>query len=413
MKLLIDEPLMLEGSIEDELNEASGANERNYYLSGVFSSPDTKNRNGRVYSRAIWEKEVKAYQTEIVNKTVNSLGEWQHPPRSNVDPMKAVIRIVEMGFKEDGQVWGKCKILNNNSEATNAIKGLIKEGIKIGISTRGVGKVSATGVVEEYKMITADLVDMPSNYGSELNGVVEGVQFLNGIAQDKEYQIDENGCIGEACSLASTQIAEANESNKPCPIQEKITEAVTKAKEEIYDNIDAYLQESFKEIETERVQLIEGISDFLNSKPVNEKALKIKDVEKALKAGKIVNATYNNGIWCSIQDLENGTVYVMDQNDDEKELEFSKLLDVEIVESKKKKDNFADKLLEALRAKEERSKDGAKKDEDNKDSTVGKCAECGKEVEEDEKFCKACLDKEEIVESDLMARLKNKVFNNQ
>ena len=62
MKLIMEEGKELEGTIEDELNESSGTTERNYYLSGVFSTPDAKNRNGRVYSKAIWEREVREYQ---------------------------------------------------------------------------------------------------------------------------------------------------------------------------------------------------------------------------------------------------------------------------------------------------------------------------------------------------------------
>jgi len=337
MKLIIEDAVGLDGSIQDELNESSGATERNYYLSGVFSTPDTKNRNGRIYSRAIWEREVAAYNKEIKNKTINTLGEYQHPPRSTVDPMKAVMRITELGFKDDGQVWGKCKILNNNSKETNAIKGLIKEGIKIGVSTRGVGKVSATGVVEEYKMITADLVDMPSNYGSDLTGVIEGVQLLNGIVQDKEYSIDENGCIGEACSimtesrdskeiskklkelnyeLASSMggqkiyhkkgekpytdmvivkgkdvkasnpetqkllseyntMTESREDNEPCPIQEKITEAISTLKKDIIQDMLEHV-EKFNEDTKE--SLIESISDFLvNSKEVQEEVQEVQE----------------------------------------------------------------------------------------------------------------------------------------
>jgi hypothetical protein len=201
MKLIMENAALLDGSIEDELNEASGQAERNYYISGIFSTPEAKNRNGRVYSRAIWEREVERYQSEIKGKTVNTLGEWQHPPRSTVDPLKSVMRIVELKINEDGNVWGKAKILNDNTEQTNKLKGLIKEGIKIGVSSRGVGKVSATGVVENFKLITYDAVDMPSDYNAMLNGVVEGHQIVEGIVQDKEFFVDEEtGCIGE-CSL--------------------------------------------------------------------------------------------------------------------------------------------------------------------------------------------------------------------
>jgi hypothetical protein len=273
MKLIMEDPLLLDGSIEETLNESTGNTERNYYISGTFSTPEAKNRNGRVYSRAIWEREVQKYQKEINEKSVNTLGEWQHPPRSTVDPIKAVLRIVELKMDDKGNVVGKAKILNNNTEATNSLKGLIKEGIKIGVSSRGVGKVSSTGVVEDFKLITYDAVDMPSDYNAMLNGVVEGVQFLNGIAQDKEYQIDENGCIGEACSLASTQIAEAKENGEPCPIQEKITEAVAEAKQEIISGMAEYMTESFtKIIEAQtksKEETLEIVEAYINEKTNN------------------------------------------------------------------------------------------------------------------------------------------------
>jgi hypothetical protein len=219
MKLIMEGASLLSGHYEDEMNESTGNTERNYYISGIFSTPEAKNRNGRVYSRAIWEREVQKYQKEINEKSVNTLGEWQHPPRSTVDPLKAVMRIVELKLDETGNVIGKAKILNNNTEATNSIKGLIKEGIKIGVSSRGVGKVSATGVVEDFKLITYDAVDMPSDYNAMLNGVVEGYTFENGVMLDKEFEIDENGCVGEVCGLGRTQNESTTSENTPCPIQ--------------------------------------------------------------------------------------------------------------------------------------------------------------------------------------------------
>jgi len=277
MELIIENALGLDGSIEDELNESSGNTERNYYLTGVFSTPDEKNRNGRVYSKSIWEREVANYQKEIKAKTVNTLGEWQHPPRSTIDPMKAVMRITELKFKDDGKVWGKCKILNNNSPETNALKGLIKEGIKIGVSTRGVGKVSATGVVEEYKMITADLVDLPSDYN----------EFVNGIAQDKEYKIDENGCVGEACKLELKELSDkidnalemTNENvSKLRNILVKIAkrDGALDYKGKDYDAYDFEVDLSDKEIIKMYSVLyddVKKLSDWGAPKPINEKTI--------------------------------------------------------------------------------------------------------------------------------------------
>jgi len=217
MNLVIDNAIALDSSVEEELNESSNTKEKNYYLSGIFSTPEKKNRNGRIYPKKIWEEEVAKYQNELKNNTVNTLGEWQHPPRAEVDPMKAVMKITELKINEDGNVWGKCKILNNNARETNVIKGLIKEGIKIGISTRGLGKIGKNGVVEKYKFITADLVDMPSDYNATLNGMVEGVNFKNGISE-KEYTIegDKVYCKNGMCSLHEKHVKKLikNESNK-------------------------------------------------------------------------------------------------------------------------------------------------------------------------------------------------------
>jgi len=191
MKLILEETRELENLITEETGT------KNYYLSGIFSSPGEKNRNGRVYPRNIWEAEVRRYQTEIKNKTINTLGEYLHPPRSTVDPMKAVIRIIELKINEDGNVWGKAKVLNDNSEKTNKIKALIDEGMKIGISTRGVGSVGVNGIVETYKFITADIVDLPSDFNGNLSGIVEGFDVTNGILTEKEFKINDDGTILE------------------------------------------------------------------------------------------------------------------------------------------------------------------------------------------------------------------------
>lgn len=265
MKLIMEGASVLTGHYEDELNEASGSTERNYYISGIFSTPEAKNRNGRVYSRNIWEREVQRYQKEINERSANTLGEWQHPPRSTIDPLKAVLRIVELKIDSSGNVVGKAKILNDNTEQTNKLKGLIKEGIKIGVSSRGVGKVSSSGVVEEFKLITYDAVDIPSDYNAMLDGVVEGYLFENGIMQDKEFQIDENGCIGEVCNIDIN----TEKPDEKCLVKEKIEEAIGEAKEDIFDQISDYLKESLDKIDNDRTMLIESISDFLDEENID------------------------------------------------------------------------------------------------------------------------------------------------
>ena len=164
MNLIIESPQEIYSSVDTLINE-SGQKTKDYYLCGVFSTPNQKNRNGRIYSREIWEREVERYQKEINEKSINSLCEYNHPPRSSVDPLKAVGRIVEL--KLDGNyVMGKIKILNNNSPETNQLKALIDENVKIGVSSRGVGSVDARGIVKDFKLITYDIVPNNSDYNA-------------------------------------------------------------------------------------------------------------------------------------------------------------------------------------------------------------------------------------------------------
>lgn len=287
MKLFMEEALSLDGTIEDELNESTGNAERNYYISGIFSTPEVKNRNGRSYPRKIWETEVQKYQKEIKERSVNTLGEWQHPPRSTVDPLKAVMRIVELKINEDGNVWGKAKILNDNSEYTNKLKGLIKEGIKIGVSSRGVGKVSSTGVVEDFNLITYDAVDLPSDFNAMLNGVVEGVQIINGTVQDKEYYIDEKtGCVGE-CSLDSKD-SDLNESKEDFSNVEFLKTALSEHNAEVLCELsltekEKVLNRMLELYETDKLEKestnedVDTTEETVNDKLTEEQAKKIVD----------------------------------------------------------------------------------------------------------------------------------------
>lgn len=198
MKYLIDEALLVESAIEEEVNESSGKKEKNYYIQGVFSTPGQKNRNGRIYPMNIWEREVAKYQQCIANNTVETLGEWEHPSRSSVDPLQAVMKMVEVKM-DNGLVIGKAKILNNNSEKTNQLKALIDEGMKIGVSSRGVGSVRGD-IVENFNLITWDAVASPSDYNSNLSGICESMQ-------DKNFLITESGEIKEVTTQEPIQEA--------------------------------------------------------------------------------------------------------------------------------------------------------------------------------------------------------------
>ena len=195
MKLLVEEALVLESSVLEEINENTGIKEKNYYIEGVFSTMGEKNRNGRIYSTKLWEDNVVAYQKEIENNTINTLGECEHPSRVAVDPMKAVMKIESL-FVEGKFVKGKARILNNNMNETNQIKALIDVGMPIGVSSRGTGRMKGE-IVEAFELRTYDIVQSPSDYNANLKGLREAIE--KEVVMD--YTTEDYVCANGECML--------------------------------------------------------------------------------------------------------------------------------------------------------------------------------------------------------------------
>jgi hypothetical protein len=229
MKIILENSeSRLDADIVEDVNEANGVRTKNYYIEGVFSTIGEKNRNGRVYSKAIWESQVYDFQKNFDDRTsYNLLGEYQHPPRAEVDPMLGVIKIEKLWIDEN-YVKGRAKILNNNSEKTNQLKALIDEGFQIGVSSRGVGKVGVSGVIENFKLVTYDVVDKPSDYNAMMNGVTEGVLINEGIVQDKDFKIGVNG------ELVEIQICD----EETCYMNTLTEDELKKAQKAILDSFD-------------------------------------------------------------------------------------------------------------------------------------------------------------------------------
>jgi len=172
-------------AFEQQVNESTG--HKKYKIKGVFSSPGKVNRNGRIYPSNLWETEVQKYQDVIAQGLPNSLMELNHPARSSVDMMEAVAKIDKLYF-ENGSVMGEAVLLDNPK--ANQLKTLIDNGVKMSVSSRGVGSVK-NGLVESYKLITFDIIPNlgASDFKAEMYGVVEGV------LQGKEFMINESGEI--------------------------------------------------------------------------------------------------------------------------------------------------------------------------------------------------------------------------
>ena len=302
MKLMVD--MSTEIISEVEINEAT--NDKTYVIKGTFSSPGKKNRNGRVYSNQIWEDNVVKYQEEIKNNTINTLSELEHPPRSTVNQWEAVAktRLLEM---RNGIVYGEMEILNNNDKKTNQIKALIDAGIKIGVSTRGVGRMKGS-IVEEYNLITTDIVSNPSDYGANLQGFNESM-----ILESQDYSIEDGKviCNEQGCVLAEDKVGD--KLTKDGIISEAMKTPCKLAADKLIESMNAYStpQKEVSEAESKAFELfnrskIVERKEKLNVEDIQDEIQKLKDkIQKALKAG----AMYGN-VSKLEKDLKDFTTYI-------------------------------------------------------------------------------------------------------
>ena len=154
------------------LTEGKG---KEQYIKGIFMQSDIKNQNGRVYPHAVLQKEVKNFNTKYV-KEGRALGELGHPmgPVINLDRVSHVIK----ELKEDGKNFvGKAKVMDTPNG--KIVKNFISEGVKLGVSSRGMGslKTNKKGVNEvqgDFVLSTIDIVADPSAPDAFVNGIMEG-----------------------------------------------------------------------------------------------------------------------------------------------------------------------------------------------------------------------------------------------
>ena len=136
-------------------------------LAGKIQSAGQKNGNGRVYPKPILEREMKNYQKLV--KEGRAIGELDHPDSSVVELKNASHLVTEVWWKGD-DVMGKMKILD--TPAGKIAKDLVKGGVQLGISSRGLGSTreerGTTMVEDDFQLLCFDLVSEPSTTGAYL-----------------------------------------------------------------------------------------------------------------------------------------------------------------------------------------------------------------------------------------------------
>lgn len=135
-------------------------------MKGILQKADTLNQNGRIYPMTVLDREVRNYQKFIIEN--RALGELDHPDSSVVN-LKNSSHMVREAYIENGTVFGTVEILDKTPSGA-ILKGLIESGVKLGISSRGVGSTRKQGdyyvVQDDFQLICWDFVSEPSTPGA-------------------------------------------------------------------------------------------------------------------------------------------------------------------------------------------------------------------------------------------------------
>lgn len=174
------------------LKEANGnrSGERHVYIEGVFMQAEQQNLNGRIYSKEILVNAVSRYVKEQVS-TGRAVGELNHPEGPTINLDKVSHRITSLTWRGN-DVVGKALILN--TPMGKIVKGLVEGGVKLGVSSRGMGTVEQRGgstyVSDDFILSTVDIVQDPSAPSAFVNGIMENKSWIweNGLFKVQQLE---------------------------------------------------------------------------------------------------------------------------------------------------------------------------------------------------------------------------------
>ena len=173
--------------VEDILVEQKG---NSLFIEGVFLQSNIQNRNGRIYPPEVLDKEVQRYTEKYVDQN-RAFGELGHPEGPSIN-LERVSHMIKSLKKEGDNFIGKAKIMTETPYGA-IVNNLIKEGAKLGVSSRGMGSVKEAGgknVVQDdfYLATAADIVADPSAPDAFVNGIMEGKEWVwdNGIMKESQ-----------------------------------------------------------------------------------------------------------------------------------------------------------------------------------------------------------------------------------
>ena len=188
-KLLVEktDPAEFEYIVEEKNNKS----ESRLYIKGPYMMASDVNKNKRVYDLDNMVQEVSRYSNEMI-KTDRAMGELNHPTTAEVDLERACHIVTEM--KQDGNIFlGKSKVLQ--TPCGTIVKQLVLDGVRVGMSSRALGKIdqetdSEIGHVTEMKLVAIDCVADPSYSDAFVNGILESKQWILNKSGEFEEHFD-------------------------------------------------------------------------------------------------------------------------------------------------------------------------------------------------------------------------------
>jgi len=165
---------------------------KNHFIEGVFLQGEIKNRNGRMYPISTLQREAVNYNKKYIEKG-RALGELGHPdgPTINLDRVSHLIT----SLKQEGNNYvGKARLLD--TPMGNIAKNLIDEGVKLGVSSRGLGTIRERDgvkvVMDDFMLATAaDIVADPSAPDAFVNGIMEGKEWIYNSGAIQEQTVEQ------------------------------------------------------------------------------------------------------------------------------------------------------------------------------------------------------------------------------
>jgi hypothetical protein len=184
------------------ISEAVDNGTKSWFIEGKMIQCDKPNRNNRLYISEHMQKEVQNYKKNYIDEN-KAVGELNHPATGEIDLARISHKIISM-YQNGSDFYGKAKILSSTPMG-NIAESLLREGVKLGVSTRGIGSIVKVNnynqVQPDFKLVAVDLVSDPSAQDAYVMALREGRSWVwdNGLIPESQVA-EHNKMISKASS---------------------------------------------------------------------------------------------------------------------------------------------------------------------------------------------------------------------